>query len=343
MRINQFAILPEISVSNMAIRLIFRNVLLNVGILFMLFGLIYSPETQAAPSGSCWVSANKLSFGMVNSKGTSSNTNATVTCQVDHQTKPVNTAVCFYFQPGEPALSNNRRRLISDTWEFAYLSYDLFYDPALSQRIDTHINPSTLKCVYKVVAVNENKVVYNIPIYGKIYAGQNVKADHYKSYNIPMSMLYAFSENKVPTVADVITENKQANNNFEIDTNYENSCVLNNMPDLNFGQVSDLNHSVSSSTSISLLCPTNTTWRVSLDNGLNYNGSTRRMRNGNQYIPYGLYRSADLSQPWESTGDSQGTGTSGMQQISIYGKVPAQALIIPAGDYVDTVTVTLTY
>ena len=305
-----------------------------------------SQQGQAAPTGSCWISVNKLGFGNVNSKGASSSTAATINCNQYNQTKPVNATLCIYVPEGNPTLAGGRRRISSNTGNgdlSSYLSYDLFYDPALSQRIDTQINSSTLMCVNKVIATTEHQVVYSIPIYGKVYAGQNVKASNYTSFSMPITILYAFSEDKMPTIADVIAGKQSGSNNLIVDASFENSCVLNSTPDLNFGQVTDLKQAVSGSTAISLSCPSNTTWKVSLDNGLNYSGSSRRMKNGNQYIPYALYRGADLSQPWDSTGYSQGTGNNGIQQIQIYGKVPAQSSMIPAGDYVDIVTVTLTY
>lgn len=307
------------------------------------FTLGYSQSAQAASSGSCWVSVNKLGFGAVNSKGATSSTSATVNCNHYGHTKPVNVALCFYIPEGNPTLANNRRRIISNTWEFAYLSYDLFYDSALSQRVDTQVNPSSLRCTNKVIAVGEDSAVYSIPIYGKIYEGQNVKADGYNSYSIPFILRYAFSEEKTSTVTEVITANQTNTNNLVVDANYENSCSLYTTPDLNFGQVSDLKQAITGSTAILLSCPTNTNWKVSLDNGLNYNGSSRQMKNGSYYIPYVLYRSADQSQLWDSNAYSQGVGNNGTQQIQIYGRVPSQSNQKPAGDYIDTITVTLTY
>lgn len=313
-------------------------------LLFCAVGLLGISQASRA-DGSCWVTVNSLNFGMVNSKGSSSSTNATVNCNHYGHKSAIHVAMCLYIPAGNPILANNRRRISSNTGDgdlSAYLSYDLFYDPALTQRIDTQPIPSTLKCEYKVIPASDNSLAYNMPLYGKIYASQNVKASYYRSFDMPATVLYAFSLDKKPTVTDVIAANRSATNNLFVSANYENSCVLNSSPDLDFGQVSDLSNSILGRTQINLSCPTNTSWKVSLDNGLNYSG-TRRMRNGNNYIPYDLYRTADLSQIWDSAGTSQGTGISGIQQIQIYGKVPAQKSMIPAGEYTDTVTVTLTY
>ena len=80
-----------------------------------------------------------------------------------------------------------------------------------------------------------------------------------------------------------------------------------------------------------------------MDQGLNYDGTTRRMRNGTDYIGYELYQDASYNQTWSNSNPSQGTGTNGTQMIQIYGKVPQSAAVIPPGEYQDTITVTLTY
>ena len=76
---------------------------------------------------------------------------------------------------------------------------------------------------------------------------------------------------------------------------------------------------------------------------MNYDGATRRMRKGADYIAYELYRDAQYSQLWNNSGASQGTGNNGTQTINIYGKAGPSLTAVPAGEYQDTITVTLTY
>lgn len=320
--------------------------LLYLTMSLLIIFLICQSKTHAASTGDCWVSVQPLNFGSVSSKGASSSTTASVTCNQYNQVQPVRITFCIFAPEGSPSVSNNRRRISSNTGDgnlSSYLSYDLFYDPAMTQRIDTTANASTLQCVNKTMGIGQNQATYSVPIYGKIYSGQNVKASYYTSFSLPLTVVTAYSETSMPTVENVIASGRSQTNNLLVTANYENGCNLYSTPDLNFGQTSDLSSPITNSTSISLSCPTNTTWKVGLDNGLNYDGSTRRMKNGTNYIQYALFKSADLSQTWDNTTYSQGTGTSGTQQINIYGRVPAQNNILPAGDYVDTVTVTLTY
>jgi spore coat protein U-like protein len=62
-------------------------------------------------------------------------------------------------------------------------------------------------------------------------------------------------------------------------------------------------------------------------------------------VNYSLFRNATRTQVWGQTIGTDtvtGTGTGANQALTIYGRVPAQA-VPPPGTYTDTVTVTITY
>ena len=306
---------------------------------------LMSVSSSAQASGSCWLSGPALNFGSVSGKGKTSYTNWQVTCNQYGHTKTVNVALCPYATAGGLGLSNNRRQMVAYGATHSYLKYDLFYDPALTQRINTQANLSTLKCTYKTFNVNENKKVFDLPIYGHVYAGQNVRAANYdNNNNTQVTLLYAFSQDKQPSIEDVLaSKSSNQSNSLNVMSNYENSCNLISASDLNFGQINDLSQAVTSSTTVALSCPLNTSWKVNLDQGMNYDGATRRMRKGADYIAYELYRDAQYSQLWNNSGASQGTGNNGTQTINIYGKAGPSLTAVPAGEYQDTITVTLTY
>ncbi|ALM52420.1 spore coat U domain-containing protein [Halomonas huangheensis] len=116
--------------------------------------------------------------------------------------------------------------------------------------------------------------------------------------------------------------------------------------DINFGDHGVLDTEVSATGAISVNCTSGTTYNIGLNNGLNGDGPTqRRMSLGDQAITYGLYRDAAHSQPWGNTIGSDtvsGAGVGGEQNLSVYGRVPAQMTPSP-GTYSDTVVVTVTY
>lgn len=313
--------------------------------LMLPFALL-AASSAAQASGSCWLSGPALNFGSVSGKGKTSYTNWQVTCNQYGHAKTVNVALCPYATAGGLGLSNNRRQMVSySSWPHAYLTYDLFYDPALTQRMDTRANLATLKCTYKTFSVNENRKIFDLPIYGYVYAGQNARAGEYKNNNdTQVTLLYAFSQEKQPSAEEVLAaQSKPGSNSLSVTTNYENSCNLISASDMNFGQINDLSKAVTSAAAVVLSCPLNTSWKVSLDQGLHYDGATRRMRKGADYIAYELYRDAQYSQLWNSSGASQGAGNNGAQTIHIYGKAGPSLAAVPAGEYQDTITVTLTY
>jgi spore coat protein U-like protein len=85
-----------------------------------------------------------------------------------------------------------------------------------------------------------------------------------------------------------------------------------------------------------------TGFTVTIDGGTHGDGTTRRLSNGTQTIPYRLFLDA-------SGGDSYSIGqqrnfavTSGAQiPIPVFGSVVANTSAVPAGVYTDTLTVTL--
>ncbi|TCB79548.1 spore coat protein U domain-containing protein [Acinetobacter sp. ANC 4173] len=337
----------------MSLSLFFQKTTIRAFGLYGLFAVIIivgatllSPSAQAA-SGSCWLSGPALNFGSVSSKGKSNYTNWQVTCNQYGHTQTVNVALCPYATAGGLGLLNNRRLMVNySSWPHSYLSYDLFYDAALTKRIDIKADLSTLQCLYKTISVNQNSKIFDLPLYGLVYSGQNVAAGSFSNNNdIAVTLLYGFSEEKQPSIEDVMAKqsSNKTSNSLSVTTNYENSCNLMAASDLNFGHIDDLSKGVTSSTTVNLSCPLNTTWKVGLDQGLNYDGKTRRMRNGADYIAYELYQDATYKQPWSSTNTSPGVGTNGAQTIQIYGKVPQSTSSVPPGEYQDSITVTLTY
>jgi spore coat protein U-like protein len=71
----------------------------------------------------------------------------------------------------------------------------------------------------------------------------------------------------------------------------------------------------------------------------------RKMSQGSEQVTYGLYRDAAHMLPWGSTAGTNtvsGAGNATVQNLAVYGRIPAQTTPSP-GLYVDTVVVTVTY
>ena len=123
-----------------------------------------------------------------------------------------------------------------------------------------------------------------------------------------------------------------------------------------FGSQSVLAANVDTTSTISVQCTNTTPYSVGLDSGLNFSGGTRRMKDtgaGTTYVNFGLYTDAGRSNAWTTTTSAAsctgganscvlGIGNGATQNITVYGRVPAQTTPAPA-TFNDTVTATITY
>ncbi len=114
--------------------------------------------------------------------------------------------------------------------------------------------------------------------------------------------------------------------------------------DLNFGNYSSTSPSTGQ-TIITLRCTPGQAATVSLDGGTSGNPQARHMT-GPANLNYQLYRDAALQDPintagmaWQLT-SSQNTGQT--VTYTTYGQIPG-AQTVPAGNYTDTIRVTVTY
>ncbi|ROL65995.1 spore coat protein [Pseudomonas chlororaphis] len=119
---------------------------------------------------------------------------------------------------------------------------------------------------------------------------------------------------------------------------------------LNFGQqgptwVNPINANLSSGSEsqVQVACNSSVTgFTVTINGGLNGDGTTRRLSNGRQTIPYHLFVDASGSDSY-SIGQQRNFAVSSGRRIPIpvFGSVVANTRAIPAGVYTDTLTITL--
>jgi spore coat protein U-like protein len=101
-----------------------------------------------------------------------------------------------------------------------------------------------------------------------------------------------------------------------------------------------------STAAIQVACTKGIAATIALDLGANASGTTRRMKNGTSFLVYDLFQDASRSRAWTSSGSGlldAGTATSmAARSFTVYGRVPA-GQDVPAGNYADTITVTVNY
>ena len=100
-------------------------------------------------------------------------------------------------------------------------------------------------------------------------------------------------------------------------------------------------------TTVVVTCTNGTPYNVGLNAGTGTGATvaTRKLTSGSNLLSYTLYSDSGYSTVWGNTiGTNTVTGTgSGLSQtINVYGSITALQAV-PAGNYTDTVTVSLTY
>lgn len=224
------------------------------------------------------------------------------------------------------------------------LDYNIYQNNDLSTPIDkTHYASAEVQ-----LAAQESNQSIPISLLAKIVPNQHVPAGEYNDYSeTVVEMQYDFNENrgslqKCGSMTGEVKESRIAAKATVVD-----GCELLGVDSMNFGNKSPVKSAQltgSAVSAISLRCPTNTRFTVALGMGLHSDGTTRRMCKDNECIAYGLYQDPSSAVPWDdNTNTMTITSETGSEQaIPVFGHVPPQAWP-SAGEYEDTVVVTLSY
>jgi spore coat protein U-like protein len=100
---------------------------------------------------------------------------------------------------------------------------------------------------------------------------------------------------------------------------------------------------------VAVTCTSGGTYDVGLDAGANALGGSNRLKNGSNFLNYGLFQDSGYATAWGNTVGTNtlhGTGTGSEQDLPVYGAIPSgQTLVSGTGSlaYSDTVNVTVTY
>lgn len=143
-----------------------------------------------------------------------------------------------------------------------------------------------------------------------------------------------------------------ATNTVQVTATIISSCTVAGST-LNFGSTIDAlatSTPLDATSTLTVTCSNTTPYAVSLNAGSNAGGaanfSARAMKSGSNTLPYQLYVDAGRATVWgdgtASSSTKTGTGSGSAQTLSVYGRIPTLASVVP-GNYTDTVTVTITY
>jgi spore coat protein U-like protein len=128
----------------------------------------------------------------------------------------------------------------------------------------------------------------------------------------------------------------------------QDECKVQTASDLDFGTHGVIDADMDQTSVIGVQCTTGTTYDVGLGVGAGASATVavRKMTGpAAAVINYTLYRNTGRTQLWgitDGTDTVAGTGDGNVQNLTVYGRVPAQTT--PAtGVYTDTVAITVTY
>ena len=132
---------------------------------------------------------------------------------------------------------------------------------------------------------------------------------------------------------------------FNVNATVAKQCAV-SATALDFGSVGLLTGTTLGTSTIGVQCSSGSAYNVGLNQGINgATITTRKMALGANLIGYQLYSNSGRTTVWGNTVGTNtvaGTGNGSVQNLSVYGSVPAQATPT-AGTYNDTITVTVTY
>jgi spore coat protein U-like protein len=127
------------------------------------------------------------------------------------------------------------------------------------------------------------------------------------------------------------------------------NCTVSTSP-VAFGNVDVTSgQAVQGTGSISVTCTNGTAWTAAADAGAGAGAdlTTRKMANGGDLLNYSLFTDSGRTQTWgdgqDATTTFAATGTGSAQVETVYGLIQAGQTGVAAGDFADTVQVTVSY
>lgn len=136
---------------------------------------------------------------------------------------------------------------------------------------------------------------------------------------------------------------------FNVKLTVTSTCDISTVPatDIEFGSHSSTSTNLDTTGALTVNCTNGTPYTIGLNDGIHDSSGVRRMagqdaNNTGVYVPYQLYTDSGRTAVWNSdTSTYGGTGSGSNQAVTIYARVASANFT--AGDYLDTVTATITY
>jgi spore coat protein U-like protein len=310
------------------------------------FGLLAAAPTRAQ-NITCTTSMTAVAFATVNPLASQTDTNGTLTYNCTNHTGQTRSAtLCFSI--GEPAGGPTNPRLMHDGAGDT-LQFQLYQDSAHSVIWGSSFFGSNTPLVVNLTSLPQNSSTgtRQATLYGRVLNGQTAAipasyTDNYQSGDTALT-INEVTGNTPPgscggTQAGVFFP-------FLVSATVAKQCTV-SATTLDFGTIGLLTANTPGTSQIGVQCANRSAYSIGLNQGLNgATINTREMALGANLIGYQLYSNSPRTVVWGNTVGTNtiaGTGNGSVQNLTVYGSVPAQTTPA-AGTYTDTITVTVTY
>jgi spore coat protein U-like protein len=305
--------------------------------------------TEAGAQITCDADMSDLAFGAVDpqSSQTDATANFSYTCRNGSFFLTYSARVCFSIGDGAQGAGQTNPRQMQDG-AGDVLTFQLYQNASRSLVWGSDFFGVFSTPLEQTVTLSAGRsVTRTATLYGRVTANQTGA--------IPGSYLDSFSGghtaitindtsgSAAPSTCDTSITGSFP---FQATATVQNRCTV-SASTLDFGAVGLLNSTRTANSTLSVQCANGTAYNVGLDAGLNAGGNinARKMALGAARVGYQLYSNAARTSVWGNTVGTNtvaGTGTGAVQNLTVYGSVPAQATPA-AGTYNDTIVVTVTY
>ena len=312
------------------------------GILLLAAALAARPGNAA--NITCNATLTDINF-VVNPLSSQSDATATLSydCHNDSWFTRYSATVCFSIGDGsQGGAAANPRRMLNGTLP---LWFQLYQDPAR-----TVVWGSTFFGVNTPVAIPVTlsagaSTSGTRTMYGRVQAGQTMAMPglYLDDFHGAHTAIAVNERSGTSPPGSCTTTQEDDDFGFTARATVTAQCSV-SAGTLDFGNAGLLTSATDSSTAISVQCANGVPYQVGLGNGQNASGTTRRMRNATRYVTYEVYRNSARTQRWGNTLNTDtvsGNGNGNIQNLSVYGRVPAQATP-NTGTKTERVVVTVT-
>ncbi|WP_230350951.1 spore coat U domain-containing protein [Lelliottia sp. WAP21] len=190
---------------------------------------------------------------------------------------------------------------------------------------------------------------YNLPLYFRTVAGQNVTAGPYQVV-LNFSVNYSVCSTGVAGLCLSGQQTGTAATSVTLNMNVTNDCSAMTTPNVAFNSAPLVQNFPTISQAISVTCTKGSTYTIGINNGSYANNNVRNMASGNNRLSYDIFKEA-TSNRWGSSGaerwssaTSSQVSTDGLLRTYNYtAKVLTNQTTPPAGTYTDTLIVDVAF